>query len=169
MESKILSRLGFDPGILVIILLILVIAMGIFCFIMYRRQSDLLRKYKTFMRGRPGKSLEESLQKRFAEIDNMIETNDVLNNRMRYIETCTGKAFQKIGVVKYDAFKEIGGKLSFALTLLNEENTGIILNSIHSREGNYIYIKEIIKGNSFIALNDEENESLQIALQSHHD
>lgn len=65
--------------------------------------------------------------------------------------------YQKIGVVKYDAFKEMGGKLSFVLVLLNKENTGFLLNSVHSsREGCYTYLKEIIKGESFIELSEDE-------------
>lgn len=54
--------------------------------------------------------------------------------------------YQKVGIVKYDAFHEMGGDLSFALTMLDENNTGWILNAMHSREGCYTYIKEVIKG-----------------------
>ena len=60
----------------------------------------------------------------------------------------------------------MGGKLSFAYALLNDENSGYIINSIHSREGCYTYIKEIIKGESFIALSEEENEAFEIARQA---
>lgn len=60
----------------------------------------------------------------------------------------------------------MGGKLSFSLALLNDQNSGFIFNSIHSREGSYTYIKEIIKGESYVALGDEEAEALEIAKQS---
>ncbi len=60
--------------------------------------------------------------------------------------------YQKVGIVKYDAFHEMGGDLSFALTMLDENNTGWILNAMHSREGCYTYIKEVIKGESYIEL-----------------
>ena len=71
---------------------------------------------------------------------------------------------QKIGIVKYDAFSEMGGKLSFALVMLDKSNNGFVINSMHSREGCYTYIKEIINGESFIALGDEEQEALNKAL-----
>ena len=74
--------------------------------------------------------------------------------------------FQKVGLVKYDAFHEMGGKLSFSLALLNEINDGFIVNAMHSREGCYTYIKEIIDGNSIIALADEEQEALDMAMKS---
>jgi hypothetical protein len=72
--------------------------------------------------------------------------------------------FQKIGLVKYDAFNEMGGKLSFSLCLLNEKNSGFIINAMHSREGCYTYVKEIIDGNSIIQLAEEEEQALKQAL-----
>ena len=66
--------------------------------------------------------------------------------------------------MKYDAFNEMGGKLSFALVLLDKENNGFVMNAMHSREGCYTYIKEIINGESFIALGNEEQEALDKAL-----
>ena len=72
--------------------------------------------------------------------------------------------FQKVGIYKYDAFHEMGGKLSFALTLLDGNDNGYIINSMHSREGCYNYIKEIVKGESYIELSEEESESLERAI-----
>ena len=74
------------------------------------------------------------------------------------------KTFQKVGLVKYDAFHEMGGKLSFSLVLLNEMNDGFVLNAMHSREGCYTYIKEIVSGNSIIVLSEEEKEALEMAI-----
>jgi len=118
------------------------------------------------MKGRGGKSIEELLKTRIDEIDNLKENDAIINKDMRYIHKSMVNSFQKCGIVKYDAFKEMGGKLSFALVLLNEQNTGFIFNSIHSREGSYTYIKEIIKGESYTALGDEEAEALEMAKQS---
>ena len=67
-------------------------------------------------------------------------------------------------MVKYDAFHEMGGKLSFSLAMLNKVNDGFILNAVHSREGCYTYIKEVIKGNSVILLSEEEKEALDEAM-----
>ena len=72
--------------------------------------------------------------------------------------------YQKIGIVKYDAFHEMGGDLSFALTMLDENDNGWILNAMHSREGCYTYIKEVVKGQSYIELAEEESESLERAI-----
>ena len=77
--------------------------------------------------------------------------------------------FQKVGLVKYDAFNEMGGKLSFSLALLNETNDGFIINAMHSREGCYTYIKEIMDGNSIIVLAEEEKEALDMAIKSNYE
>jgi len=89
----------------------------------------------------------------------------VIEERLEGIDETLVKTYQKMGIVKYDAFKEMGGKLSFSLALLNQDNTGILISSMHSREGCYTYTKEIIKGESFVLLADEEREALNQAMQ----
>ena len=72
--------------------------------------------------------------------------------------------YQKVGIVKYDAFHEMGGNLSFALTMLDENDNGWIFNAMHSREGCYTYIKEVVKGESYIELSEEERQCLEKAI-----
>ena len=72
--------------------------------------------------------------------------------------------FQKVGIVKYDAFQQMGGKLSFSLALLDQNNNGFILNSVHSSEGCYSYTKEIKNGECAISLGSEEEKALDIAM-----
>ena len=74
------------------------------------------------------------------------------------------KVFQKMGLVKYDAFNEMGGKLSFCLTLLDEDDNGIIMNTVHSSSGCYSYTKDIKKGRCDIELSAEETQALKQAL-----
>lgn len=73
-------------------------------------------------------------------------------------------AYQKMGIVKYDAFNQMGGQLSFSLALLDENNNGFIINSVHSTEGCYSYTKEIKNGESSISLGKEEEEALATAI-----
>ena len=72
--------------------------------------------------------------------------------------------FQKVGIVKYDAFHEMGGKLSFALCMLDKVNNGYIINVMHSNNGCFAYIKEVVDGKSYIELGDEEKQALQQAV-----
>lgn len=166
MESKILSYLKFDPGILIIGMLVLIIIMGIYIYSLHRKQGQLEKKYRSFMRGgRGAKSLDDALQNKLNSLDDVTNMSDLFESRISRLENSLNRSYQKIGIVKYDAFKEMGGKLSFAYALLNDSDDGFIINSIHSKEGCYNYIKEIIKGESFLPLGDEEAEALEMAKQ----
>ena len=74
------------------------------------------------------------------------------------------KSLNKYGIVKYDAFEDMGGKLSFVLAMLDKNNTGFLLNAIHSRENCFLYIKEIVNGESYVVLSEEEVEALRQAV-----
>ena len=164
MESKILAGLKFDPGILIIGMLILMLAMLIYIHSLHKKQNQLEKKYRAFMRGgRNAKSLDEALENKIKSLDTITDVTDTYDTRIRHLERCFDQTFQKMGIVKYDAFKEMGGKLSFACALLNAKNDGFVINSIYSKEGCYNYIKEIIKGESYLPLGEEETEALETA------
>lgn len=71
--------------------------------------------------------------------------------------------FQKMGMVKYNAFREMSGDLSYALALLDQENNGFLINSVYGNEGGYSYIKEIKNGESEILLSEDEQKALEKA------
>lgn len=164
MESKILSAIGIDPAIILIVMLILIVVLFCMVISVNLKYGRLKSSYASFMRGKDGKNLEESIFEKFDELDEIAQVS--LKNRQdikKIREDILGD-FQKVGILRYDAFNEMGGNLSFALTLLDGSNSGFILNSMHSREGCYNYIKEIVKGESYIELSEEEAESLERAI-----
>ena len=167
MNSNILKSIGLesvDPAIYIIALLVLVIAALAYCVILTKKNNNLTKRYESFMSGKDGKSLEEEFRNRFEKIENLITEDKKKTKAIEEIQNNLHITFEKVGIVKYDAFSEMGGKLSFALVLLNKDNTGFVINSMHSREGCYTYIKEIINGESFVALGDEEQIALNKAL-----
>jgi hypothetical protein len=139
----------------------------IFIFILSIKQRKLNKKYKKFMTGASGENLEGQVIERFADIDKLKADTRQINDELAKIKENLLSTYQKVGVVKYDAFKEMGGKLSFVLALLDKSNNGFLLNSVHSsREGCYTYLKEIIKGESFLELSDDEKKALNQAVRS---
>lgn len=145
---------------IVLILLVLVI-------VLFVKQRKLLKKYEAFMGGEDGKTLEEEVLRRFKEIQDLKEEQLEIQNHLKKIDETLLITYQKVGIVKYNAFQETGGKLSFALAMLNDTNDGFVMNSMHSsREGCYTYVKEIIKGESFVVLSSEEQEALDRALET---
>lgn len=128
------------------------------------KYNRLKTSYSSFMKGKDGKNLEESMLTRFSELDEIAEIAKKNQLDIQDIYKKMKLHYQKIGIVKYDAFHEMGGNLSFALTMLDENDNGWILNAMHSREGCYTYIKEVVKGQSYIELAEEESESLERAI-----
>lgn len=122
--------------------------------------------YTSFMSGKDGKSLEEVILKRFKEVDELKKEDAAKKVQLEDINESLRYAFSKMGMVKYDAFNEMGGKLSFALALLDNRNNGFLINAMHSREGCYTYVKEIINGESYINLGEEEKKALNKAINS---
>lgn len=162
--SMIFENLGVDSGIIIIVLLILVIILLVQSVSGNMRLSRLERKYKVFMKGSDAQSLEKTFVRKFAQIDRLYEAKEDHENSINHIKKNFDKIFSKYGVEKYDAFDDVGGKLSFALALLDKENTGLILNAVHSRDNCFLYLKEIVKGESYVMLSQEEVEALRKAV-----
>ena len=164
MDSKILKALGIDPGLILIFLLILIVVLiGLYVNVTMK-YNRLKSSYTTFMRGKDGRTLEESMMSGFADVESVLKYTKQNRLDIQKINKRMEKSYQKLGIVKYDAFNEMGGKLSFSLALLDQKNDGFIINAVHSREGCYTYIKEIIDGNSVLVLAEEEKEALNIAM-----
>lgn len=128
------------------------------------KTGKIRKKYEAFMMGKSGESLEDTLVKRIQQVDELLAAESENRENIQKISNSLKYTFQKVGMVKYDAFHEMGGKLSFSLALLDQKNDGFIINAMHSREGCYTYIKEIVNGNSIIVLAEEEKEALDIAM-----
>lgn len=170
MNSLFLDRIGlgsFDLGYLfvaVVALVVIMLAVIILLIVQIKKVNGLKRRLDKFLLGKDGMSLEQEIiglceDNRF--LKNSTEKNKKdIRNLYKQIET----AYQKMGLVKYDAFDQMGGQLSFSLALLDENDNGFILNSVHSAEGCYSYTKEIKNGVSAISLGTEEAEALAIAM-----
>ena len=156
--------LGFSSDYILLGLAALVLILIILLIVFIVQMSKLKKRYKIFMEGSTARSLEDTLIYRLEQVDELIEANASNERNIDTIFKNMQPCFQKIGLVKYDAFNEMGGKLSFSLCLLNELNSGFIINAMHSREGCYTYVKEIIDGNSIIQLAEEEEQALEQAL-----
>ena len=164
MESSILNSLGLDPGIILVLMMILMVFVLLYLVRVSMKLTRFLKRYRIFMRGKDAVSLEKAFAQKFLEVDKLMELSKNQALEIGRIKDVLTRTTNKIGIVKYDAFPDVGGKLSFALAMLDESNSGFVLNAIHSREGCYTYVKEIVKGESYIALGSEEKEALRLAV-----
>lgn len=158
------ESLGIDSSYIILGLAAVVFILIILVIILYNKIAKLNKKYNTFMHGKTAEDLESVIIERFQELDvvHQIETKHA--TEIKELKKKLRGCYSKTGMVKYDAFKEMGGTLSFALALLDEHNNGFVINSMHSREGCYTYVKEIIKGESYIVLSEEEKEAIKNAV-----
>ena len=162
----ILEAIGIHTDYVIIGLTILTLILLILYIVNVVQMNQLKKRYKIFMSGKNARNLEKTLIERLDQVDALMKENAENKKVIQNILSKMKFTFQKVGLVKYDAFHEMGGKLSFSLALLNEANDGFVLNAVHSREGCYTYVKEIIAGNSIIVLSPEEKEALDTAKQS---
>ena len=167
MNSQILNYIGLggiDIGYILIGMAAMIVLSFLLIIILMIKVSKWKKKYSIFMQGKDAKSLEQDIiglyeDNKFVKI--AIEKN---KNNIRELFMKHELSFQKFGIVKYDAFQQMGGQLSFSLVLLNENDNGFIINSVHSTEGCYSYSKEIKNGECSISLGEEEKKALNIAL-----
>ena len=164
MQDTILNRLGFDPGYLLLGLMVILVFVLLYLASISMKMSRFMKRYKIFMRGRDGVSLERAFESNFIEVDRIGEQSKNQAQEIARLKDMLSRTPMKTGIVKYDAFADVGGRMSFALALLDMNNTGFVINAIHSKEGCYTYIKEIVKGESYIQLGEEEKEALRQAV-----
>lgn len=164
MESKILAAIGIDPAYIFIVLIILIVILFMLVLRVNMKYKRLKSSYSSFMRGKDGKNLERSILEKFDELDEVEASVKKNTSDIKELFHDVKTNYQKVGLVRYDAFHEMGGNLSFAITLLDGNNSGFILNAMHSREGCYTYVKEIVRGESYIELAEEEAQSLEKAI-----
>ena len=153
-----------DPMYLIIALFLVQVVLFILLININMKYNRLKAAYTTFLKGKDGKNLEESFFEKFRLLDEVEKIAKENKEEVRNLRKQVKKTYQKVGIVRYDAFNEMGGNLSFVLTMLNDQNSGWLLNAMHSREGCYTYIKEIINGKSYVELGEEEKESLERAI-----
>ena len=166
MESKILAKIGIDPAFIFLFLLILIVVLFVLYISVNMKYERLKTSYSSFMRGKDGKNLEESILTKFAEIDAVVKITKQNRQDVKELMRTVDRNFQRVGIVKYDAFNEMGGKLSFVIAMLDGNNSGWVLNAMHSREGCYTYVKDIVKGESYVELSEEEAVALDKAIFS---
>lgn len=167
MNSDFLTMIGLGnidigyilAGIAAVLLIFLILLI-----ILLVKYSRIKKRYDKFMSGKNAASLEDDMHGVFEDMKILKNNTDKNKKDIRILYKNLEKTFQKLGIVKYDAFNQMGGQLSFSLALLDENNDGFIINSVHSSEGCYSYTKEIKGGTSPISLGAEEEQALNIAM-----
>ena len=164
--SAFLNQIGlgsFDLGYLAIGILVLAVVLLILLIVQISKTNKLKKRLDQFLLGKDGASLEQDILKLYDDNQFLRELEEKDRNDIDTIFKRMQTVYQKMGLVRYDAFNQMGGQLSYSLALLDENDNGFIINSVHSTEGCYSYSKEIRNGDNNITLSAEEAEALAIA------
>lgn len=164
MDEGIFSSIGLSIDIMIIILIIIVLLQFAWILSIIFKYNKINKRISHLTKGSDGRSLENLITKQFSEIRQVVKNEKKQNKNIEIINDKFLTTFCKIGLVKYDAFKEMSGKLSFSLALLTENHDGIIITSMHSREGCFTYCKEVTNEESYYILSEEERLALNVAM-----
>lgn len=146
--------------IITIILVLLVITM-------MAKLSSLNKRYKKFLEKLGnGNNIEEDLETYMYRVEKVEKQNAEIANYVKTLDEDLTRCIQKVGIVRYNAFKDTGSDLSFTLALLDEHNDGVVLNGIYSREMSNIYAKPVKNGKSSYTMSEEEKMAVQKAINS---
>jgi len=107
----------------------------------------------------------ENLKEVLAYIKGLEKKVGELSETVKKLEKDNKFCFQKIGIVRYNPFSEIGGNQSFTIAMLDNQNNGFVISSLFIKEGNRVYAKAIKNGDSEHALSIEEKKAIEEALK----
>ena len=172
METTFLKSLGISNIsadallIMVVLLLLLSIVLIILNIVQSGKIKKLNGRIDALCTGVDGDNLEQELRQIIEENNMLMASVREHKSSIKNIYKRLEKTFQKMALYRYDAFHEMGGQLSFVLVLLDEYDNGFMINSVHSAGSMYTYCKEIVDGQSAIALGDEEAQALEMAMNT---
>lgn len=159
-----------QPSFLSAAVFSLVLGEFVLCILLIRlfyKIDGIAKRQNTLFQGETAKNLEAIILKHtedMAAMDKDIQELFEISNR---IHKLAFRSVHKVGVVRFNPFKEVGSNQSFAIALLDGKSSGTILSSLHTREGSRVYAKPIQNGESkLFPLTEEEKQAILLAQQT---
>ena len=162
--QEIIDFLRTDNFLLMLSIMVGILTIG-FISILYSN-IKLKNKYNKFMKKiGNGKNIEQDLENYMYRVERVERQNAEIISYCKNLDDEVAKCIQKVGMVRYSAFKDTGSDLSFEVAMLDENNDGVVFNGIYSREMSNIYAKPVKKGVSEYTLSEEEKEAIRRAIE----
>lgn len=163
--ENMLEILRSDTFLVIIGVFAIVLFIGMIIILI--RTANLNKRYQQFMKKLGnGRNIEEDLENYMYRVEKVERQNADILSFCKGLEEDVTTCIQKVGIVRYNAFKDTGSDLSFALAMLDEKNNGVVLNGIYSREMSNIYAKPVENGESKYTISAEEKEAIDKAIHS---
>jgi len=157
-----------DPSTLslaVIVLALAIVGLAAWLVVLQRSESRLRSRLRRILSDNGSAGLDEVLAGQATRIEQLAGRVDALNALQRELETSTGRSLQKVGVVRFNPFQDSGGDQSFAIALLDQGGSGVVVSSLHGRAETRIFAKQVANGRSTHSLSDEEQQAIREALK----
>ena len=155
-----------DPSALslaVIVLALAIVGLTAWLLVLQRSESRLRSRLRRILSDNGSTGLDEVLAGQATRIEQLGTRVDALTALQRELETSTGRSLQKVGVVRFNPFQDSGGDQSFAIALLDQRGSGVVVSSLHGRAETRIFAKQVINGRSTHSLSDEEQQAIREA------
>ena len=157
----------FSSNILMIVILVINVLIFVLYVLSNIKLSKLRKNYSDFMaKLGKGENIDIMIKDYVSQVQDIKQENKEIEKYCEVLANKENKCLQKIGLVRYNAYKDTGSNLSFAVAILDEENSGIVLNGIYTRDSSNIYCKNVEKGESSYALSKEEKEAIYNAINN---
>lgn len=157
----------FSSNILMIVILVINVLIFVLYVLSNIKLSKLRKNYSDFMaKLGKGENIDIMIKDYVSQVQDIKQENREIEKYCEVLANKENKCLQKIGLVRYNAYKDTGSNLSFAVAILDEENSGIVLNGIYTRDSSNIYCKNVEKGESSYALSKEEKEAIYKAINN---
>ena len=163
--ENILEYLRTDNGLALVIgtNIVLIVATIVNIMVMIGIKNKYIKFIKKLGNGN---NIDEMLKQYLNDVKDVKKDNSEIKAYYTKLDSDIASCIQKVGIVRYNAFRDVGSDLSFAIALLDRENNGVVLNGLYGSESSNIYAKPIKKGLSKYQLSDEEKSAIEIAEQS---
>lgn len=159
-----MDALRDNAGILITFLFLIDLLLIAGVFALFRQLSIMRSSVTILKRGADGMSLVDKAASQAVQIEKLYALLDEQAAQKEYLTDILAGTIQRVAVVRYDAFEDMGGKLSFSIAMLDENGDGVVLTSIYGRNENRTYAKAVRAGSSTHVLSHEESEALHRAL-----
>lgn len=159
-----------NPVVLITILVINTLLMVLFLIstiIAGKGYKELNKRYLSFMsKLSNGENVEEMMKEYVSVVDDLMNRTKENENEIKGIKEKMKRCLQKVGLIRYNAYNDTGSDLSFTMALMDEEENGVVVNGLYSRESSSIFAKPLAKGETKYNLSAEEIQAIDIARAS---
>lgn len=153
-----MENIVLDVNVVLLVSAVVVVALIALVVYLNSRVNKLEKKYIELILDAKGNNIEELLMKKLSDVNKVKKDMDELNLRYAEMRHKLSSCIQKVGIIRYNAFEDMGSDLSFAISLLDEKNDGVVFSSTYGREDFRCYAKPVVGGKSEYNFSKEEEK-----------